>query len=57
MGGTLVCHSGRAVVRKLSKEVTQPVGGFMYGEEFGNGNQKLRLLVRALMPKLFHADN
>lgn len=43
MGGTLVCHSGRVVVRKLSKEVTQPVGGFMYGEEFGNGNQKLRL--------------
>lgn len=48
---------GELVVRKLSKEVTQPVGGFMYGEEFGNGNQKLRLLVMALMPKLFHAEN
>lgn len=45
------------MVRKLSKEVTQPVGGFMYGEEFWNGNQKLRLLVMALTPKLFHAEN
>lgn len=57
MGGTLVHHSGRVVVRKLNKKGPSQWGGFMYGEGFGSGNQKFLLLVVALMPRLFHANN